>query len=445
MDLYNPLFVPRPTVEPEVFASLRPQSYEGGFRGAKEKFEPALAPPPKPAAPGGPGGLGGGGGGRGGFGGAPGAANRFNAPAKSENEAMRDSLGRMADRGFAAEVGEEMTRRAELGAAVQSSATASKLGDYFQYVIKHPVSLTRQKSAMLPIVGEDIEGTRVSIYNQSVQAKHPLLGFKFKNTTKSNLSQGPVTVLEGSTYAGDARIQDTAANDERLLAYAIDLGTEVIPQTGTGTSRITGVKANKGIVTISRRNRQELVYKISNKSETDRTLLIEHPNRTNQLFKLVDTPKPVEETASLFRFESKVEAGKSAEFKVTEERDDGQQVFLSNSPDDSIRYVINLTETSAALKAKLQDALKIKGKWDEVRRDLQQVTADVQRITTDQDRIRKNLRETPKEAEVYGTYLKKLSDQEKELDGLTTQQKKLMADEVNTRKAYEEFLGNLSE
>src|SRR5829696_5267892 len=33
MDLYNPLFVPRPTVEPELFASLRPPTYDAGFAG----------------------------------------------------------------------------------------------------------------------------------------------------------------------------------------------------------------------------------------------------------------------------------------------------------------------------------------------------------------------------------------------------------------------------
>ena len=50
-------------------------------------------------------------------------------------------------------------------------------------------------------------------------------------------------------------------------------------------------------------------------------------------------------------------------------------------------------------------------------------------MNADQDRIRKNLRETPKEAEVYATYLKKLNDQEKEIDALTAKQKKLMTDE----------------
>src|SRR5205814_840443 len=34
MDLYNPLYVARPTVEPELFASLRPVAYSGAMRKA---------------------------------------------------------------------------------------------------------------------------------------------------------------------------------------------------------------------------------------------------------------------------------------------------------------------------------------------------------------------------------------------------------------------------
>ena len=67
----------------------------------------------------------------------------------------------------------------------------------------------------------------------------------------------------------------------------------------------------------------------------------------------------------------------------------------------------------------------------------------MQRLTQDQDRIRKNLRETPKEAEVYATYLKKLNDQEKEIDALTAKQKKLMDEEFKARKKYEDYLSNI--
>ena len=130
---------------------------------------------------------------------------------------------------------------------------------------------------------------------------------------------------------------------------------------------------------------------------------------------------------------------------MIEERDFGEETILTNSNDDGIRFVINLNESSPALKAKLNDALKLKAVWDTATRELQQVAADIARIGADQDRIRKNLRDTPKEAEVYTDYLKKLSSQEKEMDALTEKQKKGMAEEFKARKAYEEFLGNLSE
>src|SRR5205823_7408797 len=137
-------------------------------------------------------------------------------------------------------------------------------------------SLARQKGAMLPIVGKDVEAQRVSIYNPAVQAKHPLLGLRVKNTTGLHLNQGPITVFEGSTYAGDTRVLDVQPNEERLVAYAIDLGTEVDPQNGPGTARITAVKAVKGVVTTTTKIREEKKYRIANRSQQDRVMIIEY-------------------------------------------------------------------------------------------------------------------------------------------------------------------------
>jgi hypothetical protein len=453
MDLYNPLYINRPTVEPELFASLRPVTYRGGF-GPSNGVALEEAPRDTAALGGfGFGGLGGGGpGGGGGFGGrgGPPGAGRSGAPAKkpaekAEFDALRSTgLGYESDGRHAKDTAAELARRIGTG-SVGNAATAGALGDFFQYVIDHPVSLNRQKSALLPIVGKDIEGSRVSIYNPGVQAKHPLLGLRFKNTSGAHLNQGPITVFEGSTYAGDTRVLDVQPNEERLLSYAIDLGTEVDPKAGAGAQKITSVKAVKGIVTTVTKVSDEKTYKIVNRSQTDRTLLIEHPNRTSQQFKLVDTPKPVEDTPEVFRFQTPVKAGETKSFTVKEERDVTTSITLTNGAENQIRYFISLSEASPALKQKLEQALKIKGDWDVQVRELAQVNADLQRLNADQDRIRKNLRETPKDAEVYQTYLKKLSDQEKEIDALTAKQKKLMSDEFAARKKYEDYLANISD
>ena len=52
------------------------------------------------------------------------------------------------------------------------------------------------------------------------------------------------------------------------------------------------------------------MYDIANRSTTDRTLLIEHPNRKGQGFAFVGEHKPKEEAADVFRFELAVPAKK---------------------------------------------------------------------------------------------------------------------------------------
>jgi len=297
---------------------------------------------------------------------------------------------------------------------------------------------------LLPIINKDIQASRVSIYNQGVQAKHPLLGLRLKNTTGIHLMQGPITVYEGSTYAGDTRVLDVQPNEERLVSYAIDLGTEVDPINGNNTSRITSVKAVKGIIYTNTRVREEKIYRIANRSTQDRTVLIEQGNRKNQQFKIVSEIKPIEETADLYRFETKVAAGKNTSLTVTEERDVGTSIQISNSPDDQIRYFINLNEVSPAMKAKLTEALTLKSAWDIARREIENVNRSIQTITTDQTRLRQNLREMPREAEAYKTYLKKFDDQEKEMDVLHKRLKELQAEEHKTRVAYDNYLSTLT-
>src|SRR5262249_16073641 len=105
---------------------------------------------------------------------------------------------------------------------IASLANAEEVGDYYQYVIDQKVTLARQKSAMLPILDQTTEGNKVSIYNESVHAKYPLLGLRLKNTSGQPLTQGPITVYEEGAYAGDTRVLDLQPGEERLLSYALD-------------------------------------------------------------------------------------------------------------------------------------------------------------------------------------------------------------------------------
>src|SRR6516164_1738601 len=142
--------------------------------------------------------------------------------------------------------------------------------------------------------------------------------------------QGPITVFEGSTYAGDARVLDLQPNEERLISYAIDLGTEVNAVPSSDSGKVLMVKAAKGIIHTTTKNRQIKTYQVKNRNDQERTVLIEHP--VNNAFRLVGE-KPKETASDVYRFEVKVPAGVTKTQVVTEEQELGQQYVLSNSGD----------------------------------------------------------------------------------------------------------------
>jgi hypothetical protein len=134
------------------------------------------------------------------------------------------------------------------------------------------------------------------------------LGLKVKNTPGLHLLQGLVTVFEGGTYAGDARIMDLQPNEGRLLSYAVDLGTEVKPEAAAGSGRLTHVKAVKGVLHTTTKLRETKAYTVKDRNPQGRAALIGHPVKDQ--FRLVGTTMLVQTARDVYRFELKVPAGR---------------------------------------------------------------------------------------------------------------------------------------
>jgi hypothetical protein len=431
MDLYQPLYVPRPVVEPELFASLRPQTYNEPMQ---EREKAALEAPPATVF----------------------APARAMKKLDGADKDMAESARRSLQPAIAGALGANLARGATTGSeslndqlglmmdrgAVASAATTANLGDFFQYVIDHPVSLPRQKSAMLPIVSTDVEGAKVSIYNEHTLAKHPLLGLRLKNTTGVHLMQGPITVFEKNTYAGDSRIMDLQKGEERLISYAVDLGTEVEPVSKRDPDRYTLVKIVKGIVQTTTKIREIKTYNVKNRAEQDRVVLIEHPFRPD--FKLVSKEQPKERARDVYRFEVPVAASKLAKQEVVEERDLVNQIAITNLDDNTMKIIFNSTVTSKPVIEALRKSQDMKFKMADTQRELAHARQQLADIERDQTRIRANLKDTPNSAAAYKKYLEKLDAQEGEIDKLTAKIKELQETENSQRKGYESYLTNLS-
>jgi hypothetical protein len=486
MDLYQPLYVPRPTVEPERFASLRPPTYGGAMTNPAQPGGQAVPQAGQQAVPqlfsgqpgfqyaippfngnryaGQNGNLGGQfgnlGGGFGNLGGQLGfqggnAALNFNNlngnVFNNDNQALNNRLSFEQLQQRKAELQSNRDRAKKVGSAiamldpsqsVASVATAEDIGDVCHYVIDEAVNLPRQKSAMLPIVNQPVDATKVSIFNESVHAKFPLLGLKFRNTAPQPLMQGPVTVYDGSAYAGDSRVQDLQPNEERLLSYALDTGTEVKCEGKDGVDQLDAVKVVKGVMYATHKLRQTRSYLIKNRSNQERTLLVEHPVRED--WRLVAPEKPSERSRDVYRFQVTVPAGKAYTLDVVEEQRRVDHLQLRNTDDPVVRVFLKSTVPSPALKASLEKMIGLKSKLTETQRDLTQAQGQLKEITDDQSRIRANFEKLPPTSAAYKRYLEKFDHQETEIEKLQADIKAKQSAAKAQTKEYEDYVTALN-
>ena len=144
-DLYTPMYVTRQVVQPERYATLRAQAYEGAMemdmveRLAKNR--------------------------------APGAPPAERARKKGQAFGGRGFLGNRS--AFKAVRAGAMAKANALKVATSGAGAVAEL---FTYPIAGQVTIERQKSAMLPIVSQMVEAERLSIYDPARHEKFPLSG-----------------------------------------------------------------------------------------------------------------------------------------------------------------------------------------------------------------------------------------------------------------------------
>jgi hypothetical protein len=415
MDLYQPLDVPRPQVVPELYASLMPQLYGQSLADAGREFERAKA-----------------------------AEGRGEAVAKRARMANARQLAAGAPPAVAAPMDGAAAGEADRDAAfahmagVQSVAAGANLGELFRYAIEKPVTIERQRSAMLPIVGEKVEAEKVAIYDERVLAKHPLSGLRLVNSTKLDLMQGPVTVFEAGAYAGDARIEDMAPGSERLVSYAVDLDCEVNPRMEQAAEEIVSVKIAKGTLVATRKYARKQVFEIKNSNAKPVKLLVEHPREGG--WNLVDPKQPAETTRDRYRFAVVAEPGKPVKLEVAEEMSGVQQVALTNLDDNAILFYSRAKVTSPAVQEALEQVIANKQAIAEIVRAKQEQEREIQVVEQEQNRIRQNMAQLDRTNELYAKYVKKFAEQEDRVETLRKEITVLIQKEQEARKALGEFL-----
>jgi len=403
MDLYEPLYATRPVVVPELYAGLKPRTYG-------QSLEEAASPEAKDAP-------------------------REAGPAKPRSMLKQEAS---AGRAMAAEQAPASPATFTVQEGIAATARGQEAGELFEYAVSAPVTLARHASAMLPIVNEPVGGEKVSIYNQTVNAKHPLNGYRLINKTALYLMQGPMTVFDGNSYAGDGRIEDLAPGQERLISYALDLKAEVEPKSEGGQQELVTVSLRKGVLLATQKLLEERSYRVKNRDQKPKTVLIEHPYRAD--WQLTDPSGAVERSRDVYRFAVRVAPGKSEPLRVREEKQIQQTLQLTDFGSDRLAYYLQARHISPKVKEALQRIVALRDRAGDTARRRGGLEQRIREMTQEQSRIRDNMAKLPQNSDLYARYVKKLDQQETEIDKLRKEIETLKTTEEEQRRELNDFL-----
>jgi hypothetical protein len=416
--IQNPLYRYRPIVPIPQDLSLNPQVYEAGEIAA---------------------GIGGGIGGGTGAGYGPGRGGnvgggemrrggRGSAPLASSPLQIAQQGGLLATEnatGFSRPTTSISSAITSGESGVEAAATGNEVGELFEYRVEQPVTVRRDRSALIPILQTKMEGERVSVYNEVTRKDRPMHGVRLKNTSSLTLEGGSLTVIDGDAYAGEALIERLKSNEQRFISFGLDLGSLVTTKLKSERRPVFLVRAQKGVFEAHYHQTQKKTYTVINQTDKQRIVYVEHPYREG--WKLSDdTQKPASQTVNFYRFRVELKPRATVELPVTETQALMDSYQLANLTSRDVELFVTGKYIDTAMRAELEKLINLKLRIGKESSMIEDLDKEAEEIGDDQKRLRENiatLKNTNEAKQLVARYITKAGEQETRLEQIAKEKR----------------------
>lgn len=307
--------------------------------------------------------------------------------------------------------------------SVQAAATGDERGALFAYHVSHPVSVARGQSAMVPILSSQLACRRELLYNGTKLPQHPVASVRLDNETGLTLERGPVTVLEESTYAGEAVIPFTSVGSEVIVPFAVELGINVVEHR-TSERRIAGIRLRDDYLLIEEYEIQYTTYKLTSTLPRNADVIVEHNRRAN--YTLLEMAEPLEQGATYARWQVPCQANSLTEFEVREQRLNQRREAVGGLQGNQMQQYFKQGLMDKATFGRVQEVLTLYRQIEQLRQQIKQIEKERGEIHKHQQQLQGNL--TPlgregNEGALRERYVAELGRLEDQLAQLATTQK----------------------
>jgi hypothetical protein len=330
-------------------------------------------------------------------------------------------------------------------AGLEASARAQELGDLFEYKLKDPITIQKNRSALLPIVQSSIEAEKVSVWNERSALPRPQRALWLTNTSGLTLDGGSFSVLEEETFAGEGIFDPIRPAEKRLVSYATDLALNVSSKNNTEQEQVTRVRVSRGVMTQNRELREKKTYMFRNEDTTPRVAVVEHPVRAG--YELRSEVKPAETTADWMRFRLPVASKQTASLVVEEARTIQATFTLTNMTSELVALFVQQKSIDKTVEEALRKILAQKAQVSDLDEQKTAREDEQSKIYDDQQRLRENMKAlngSPEEKALLQRYTRQLNGQEDRLEALKKEIEDLESKSEAAQSALDKMIQDLS-
>jgi hypothetical protein len=300
-----------------------------------------------------------------------------------------------------------------------SAATGAELGDLFEYKLKDPITIQKNRSALVPIVQCGIGAEKVSIWNDRAGYPRPLRALWLTNSSGLTLDGGSFSVMEEETFAGEGIFEPIRPGEMRLVTYAMDLALNASSRHATDAQRVTHVLVSRGVMTHESEIREQKTYTFRNEDGAPRTVIVEHPVRSGYVLR--GEAKPAETTADWMRFRVRVEPKQTAVVVVEESRPVQNTYQLTNIDAAQVALFVRQRSINPSIEDALRRILARKEAVRELESKKDAREEEMTKIFDDQQRLRENIKSlkgSAEEKQLLQRYTQQLNEQENRLEAI---------------------------
>ena len=253
-------------------------------------------------------------------------------------------------------------------------------------------------------------------------------GMLLKNTTPLTFEGGALTVLDGDAYAGEALMERLKPAEQRLVSFALDLGTLANVRRVVANAPAFTVRARNGVFQVHYHLEERKLYTLTNQTDRDRTVYVEHPVREGWELDAKATPKPEGKSARFYRFKVELKAHEKAELPVVERRALMDTYSLSDFTRPQLDLFVSRRYIDEPTRAALQQLIDLKSQIGALDARLAGVNREIAEIGEDQKRLRENIEALTKTAEarqLITRYISKADQQETRIEQLTKERQSI--------------------